>query len=330
MTAYFSHGFVGIRPTSACQTATGLLGESPLVVFSGCKGIFAIIPVMSVKHERISLVIPVFNEADQLVACLSSVMAQRRPFDEIIVVDNNSTDDSIAIAKGFPGVTVIHEARQGVVYARERGFNTATGDIIARIDGDTRLPHDWTQELLQVFDDKSLAATSGKIAYYNMAGHELVDFADVVVRRFLRRVLGSQMFMQAANMAMRRDVWQAVRPYVCRRGGVHEDFDLSLHVQQLGYRVTFDERLRAGIDLRQLGGGFSTFANYFWHCPKTYMQHKAWRGIFIYPIILIVIVSFPILKLLHRGYDAHKRRFSMRKLLQGNSSIRVNPATYVD
>lgn len=285
---------------------------------------------MGAKHVRISLVIPVYNEAAQLAVCLQSASSQHRPFDEIIVVDNNSTDDSAAIAANFETVTLLSESRQGVVYARGRGFDAAKGDIIARIDGDTVLPPEWSQQLEAVFQDATVAATSGKIEYYNIAGASLLNTADVIMRRYFRHVLKDRMFMQAANMAIRRDVWQRVRSEVCLRGGMHEDFDLSLHAQQLGHRVTFDERIRARIDLRQLGGSFRAFADYFWHCPKTYHMHHVRRGWFMYPVVSIVIISFPILKLLHRGYDAHIRRFSVRKMYEGGQSVRVNPATYVD
>ncbi|HET6924501.1 MAG TPA: glycosyltransferase family A protein, partial [Candidatus Saccharimonadales bacterium] len=91
---------------------------------------------VSVKALTISLVIPVYNEEDHLDACLRSVMAQRIPFDEIVVVDNNSTDKTLWIARTFPNVRIVRETRQGVVHARSTGFDHARGDIIARIDAD--------------------------------------------------------------------------------------------------------------------------------------------------------------------------------------------------
>src|SRR5687767_1835934 len=92
---------------------------------------------------RVSLVIPAYNEESHLRACLDAVAAQTvRPF-EVIVVDNNSTDTTVAIARSYSFVAVMHESQQGIVYARNAGFNAARGDIIARIDADTHLSPNW-------------------------------------------------------------------------------------------------------------------------------------------------------------------------------------------
>src|ERR1700740_396587 len=100
---------------------------------------------------KISVIIPVYNEATTLDACLTAIARLRpQPF-EVIVVDNNSTDNSAAIARSYPFVTVISETRQGVVHARSRGFDAASGDIIGRIDADTLVDPDWTKQIESVF-----------------------------------------------------------------------------------------------------------------------------------------------------------------------------------
>src|SRR5688500_17107775 len=95
------------------------------------------------KKLRASVVIPVYNEADSLDLCLSAIAAQTtQPF-EVIVVDNNSTDTTAEIAASYPFVRLVYESRQGVVHARNTGFNLAQGDIIARIDADTVIESGW-------------------------------------------------------------------------------------------------------------------------------------------------------------------------------------------
>src|SRR4051812_9489646 len=96
---------------------------------------------------KISIVIPVYNEAQNLDACLRAIARQTTAAYEVIVVDNNSTDGSLAVAQTFPFVTVITERRQGIVHARDRGYNAARGDIIARIDADSLLPKDWLEHI---------------------------------------------------------------------------------------------------------------------------------------------------------------------------------------
>src|SRR4051812_35670716 len=100
------------------------------------------------KPFTISIIIPVYNDADHLRACLETIAAQIVPADEVIVVDNNSTDGSAAVARSFPFVRLIHEKQQGICFARNAGFNASTADIIGRIDADSRLPAHWTRHVL--------------------------------------------------------------------------------------------------------------------------------------------------------------------------------------
>jgi len=282
------------------------------------------------KTLSISLVIPVYNEESYLTACLEAATSQRLPFDEIIVVDNNSSDGSAAIAAGFPAVKVLHELKQGVVHARNAGFGAARGDIIARIDADTLLPADWTRQIQKIFADTSVAAVSGRMQYYDMAAQAFCNHVDLLFRRYFALVLGRQVAIQAANMAMRRSVWPDVRDTLCNGSGQHEDLDLAVHINQSGHRVVFDERLVAAIGFRQGDSDFRSFCLYAWLSPKTYGLHGLKSRFWMYPVVGLAIIFYLLLKLLHRGYDMDAQRFSWHKLLVQAEDMRVNPATYVD
>ena len=279
---------------------------------------------------RISLVIPVYNEEGHLAACLRAALKQTKPFYEIIVVDNNSSDDTVAIAAQFPGVTVLHELRQGVVFARDKGFDAANGDIIARIDADTRIPKDWATMLQHIFMDESVAAVTGKMEYYEIGLPKVFTRVDLLLRRYYASVLGPHMALQAANMAVRQKVWQGTRDHVCRSPGLHEDFELAIHAEQLGHRVVFDERLVAAISFRQAGSSFAAFARYFWFCPKTYQVHGVKRGRHLYPAVFFLIACYPLFRILYRGFDQSQGRFSLRRLVLNDVAVRVNPVTFVD
>jgi len=282
------------------------------------------------KPLTISLVIPVYNEESHLAACLRAALKQKQPFLEIIVIDNNSTDSTADIAANFPGVTLLHETRQGVVFARNRGFSAAHGDIIARIDGDTILPTDWTRQLGQIFTDDTVDAVSGKMEYYDMAAPRLFNRVDLFFRRHFARVLGREVALQGANMALRRTVWQNVQRATCVEGHLHEDFDLAIHTNQAGYEVRFDERLVAAIGYRQGATSFRSFCTYAYLSPKTYLRHGLKSGRRMYPTMVLAITCFVILKVLHRGYDPVTERFSLQRVFLAPEAVRVNPALFVD
>jgi glycosyltransferase involved in cell wall biosynthesis len=285
---------------------------------------------MPQKTLSISLVIPVYNEESYLAACLEAATHQAEPFDEIIVVDNNSTDGSAMIAASYPGVKVLHEPKQGVVHARNTGFAAARGDIIARIDADTLVPADWTQKAQEIFADPAVDAVSGRMEYYDMAAQRFCNWIDLWFRRYFARVLGREVALQAANMAIRRSVWQNVCGSLCNRSGQHEDLDLAVHTNQAGHRVVFDERLVAAIGYRQGDSGFRTFCVYAWLSPRTYGLHGRASRFWMYPVVALAIIFYTVLKVLHRGYDMDTEKFSWRKILAPAPDMRVNPATYVD
>jgi glycosyltransferase involved in cell wall biosynthesis len=83
-------------------------------------------------RQRLSVVIPVLDEAELIGGCLDAVREQADPVDEIVVVDNGSTDGTLEIARATPGVTVIEEPRRGISYARNAGFEAAHGDLLRR------------------------------------------------------------------------------------------------------------------------------------------------------------------------------------------------------
>jgi glycosyltransferase involved in cell wall biosynthesis len=84
---------------------------------------------------RISVVIPAYNAANWLEATLASVASQTHPADEVIVVDDGSTDATAAIAAAS-GARVISTPNRGLCTARNTGIERASGDWIALLDAD--------------------------------------------------------------------------------------------------------------------------------------------------------------------------------------------------
>jgi len=99
------------------------------------------------KGSRLTVVIPCLNEEEGIQKVLSELPSF---VDEVIVVDNNSTDRTaeVALAKG---AIVIKEVNRGYGRAYKRGFSSATGDIIVTLDGDHSYPVDAISYLVEAF-----------------------------------------------------------------------------------------------------------------------------------------------------------------------------------
>lgn len=117
----------------------------------------------------VSLIIPTNNEEFQIGACLGMAIANSHGgFKEIIVVDNASTDQTAAIARSFEGVRVVYEPRKGLTRARQCGFHNATGNILAYIDADTRLPSGWLDVVEKTFAARAdVVSLSGSARYFD-------------------------------------------------------------------------------------------------------------------------------------------------------------------
>ena len=99
------------------------------------------------KDQRITVVIPCLNEEEGI----RQVLQDLPDFvDEIIVVDNNSTDRTAEISRAM-GAIVIKEVNRGYGRAYKKGFSFASGDIIVTLDGDHSYPVDALSYLLEAF-----------------------------------------------------------------------------------------------------------------------------------------------------------------------------------
>lgn len=275
------------------------------------------------KTLKISLVIPSFNEADTIEACLDAAFAQHHPFDEVILVDNNSTDSTVELAKKYP-VVVITEKRQGVVYARDAGFDASKGDIIGRIDADTFLEPDWTTELLRAFSDPELSAVTGPVYYHDMPARAVGQRMDTLIRTQLDRMSTKAKFLFGSNMAIKSEAWSVMRDVVCREAAYHEDLDLAIHLVDYNYNILLDKKLVAGVSSRRVENSPADFRKYMKMFSTTYKDHDIREASVTLPILIYWSV-YPSMKLLRGAYNSETGRISLEKLLLKNATSRVNP-----
>lgn len=111
---------------------------------------------------KVAAVVPHWNRRDLLQTLLANLAEQTRPFDEIIVVDNGSTDDSAGVA-GQAGANVIRLDRNlGFAPAVNRGIEAAQADWIAILNNDVTLAPDWLATLLAATEKEQAWFATGK------------------------------------------------------------------------------------------------------------------------------------------------------------------------
>jgi glycosyltransferase involved in cell wall biosynthesis len=225
------------------------------------------------KKLTLSIVIPVYNEEDHIKACLDSIAKQVEFPEQVIVVDNNSTDRTAVIAASYSFVTVINEKKQGVLAARTKGFNLAKSDIIGRIDADTILPANWVKTIKQSLQNTGVAAVTGPVNYYDMPFPSTNYRFDHFMRSSIYNWSPKSPFLFGSNMAIKRTAWKQTQPHVCADNYMHEDLDLAIHLDKAGHKILYDKKLLAGASGRRYNDKFSRFYIYLSMYRQTYLRH---------------------------------------------------------
>ncbi|MHA7295358.1 glycosyltransferase family 2 protein [Arthrobacter sp. HLT1-21] len=205
----------------------------------------------------LSVVIPCRNDGILLARCLQALGQQtRRPL-EIVVVDNGSTDSTVAAAEAH-GARVVTESLVGIGPAAAAGYNAALGNIIVRCDADSVPPADWLERIAERFEaDPTLAALTGPGRFYGVSRLRAAA-ADLLYMRAYFVCMGAAVGhwpLFGSNFAVRAAVWESVRSLVHTEDPeVHDDADLAFALGP-GQRTVCDFSLRVGISPRALAGG---------------------------------------------------------------------------
>jgi len=116
--------------------------------------------------KKISVVIPCFNEEKFILRCVNSGLEQTRIPDEVLVVDDGSTDDSMELIANLPVRIVRMGNNSGRIAAVNRGYLESKGDLIATIDSDCEASPTWLEELVNGLPEHC-AASGGKTLEVN-------------------------------------------------------------------------------------------------------------------------------------------------------------------
>ncbi len=229
---------------------------------------------------RLSIVIATWNRGESLVRTLASLVRQDLASDlwEAVVVDNNSTDNTRELFSQFAAahpeysLRMVHEARQGLSPARNRGIAESRGEVIAIIDDDEEVNAAFARAYLDLFDNHPYAAAAGgRITpfYDTRPPRWLSPFAERPIAGTLDlgervREFPEGRFPGGGNMAVRREAVGRVGgfdPALGRTGAkllAGEEKDLFARMRAAGDRIYYtpDARIRHIIPAHRLTLGY--------------------------------------------------------------------------
>ena len=197
----------------------------------------------------ISVIIPTFNEEENIAQCLVSLSHQNIPRAdyEIIVVDGGSKDATCEIAKKYADQVFLQTSKK-VGGARNDGVKVAKGDIISTTDADCILPPHWVKTLAEDFKDPDIVQIYGPV--YPIEEGIGNRFSLLLANTFARIGYYSKTFYYTlgCNTAFRKDAFNRAGMYRCIDAG--DDLEIAMRMKDEG-TIFFDNRLNVGFSMRR-------------------------------------------------------------------------------
>lgn len=189
--------------------------------------------------RMVSVIIPAFNEEKTIGETLESLVKQKyKGKFEVVVIDNNSTDNTVKVIKEFSKklpLRIVNEKKQGRGAAKARGAKEARGNVLAYLDADSRAYSNWLSVIDESFTDTKTMAITGP--------WEVYDLPDGFTKWFLHNFQEEAMLpvtlylghpdLNGMNMAIRADVYDKTGGFNTNLN-IHDDFDLAKRIKKVG------------------------------------------------------------------------------------------------
>ena len=219
------------------------------------------------KTMSVSIVIPMYNAEKLIEKVLKAIFEQKVSLpDEVIVVNDGSTDNSLSLVKQLckeKKINVIPQPNQGTVSATNRGFRTASGDIICSVDADVVLHNDWLQNILIEFNDPKVGAVQGyyqtptNVSFFaRMAGYDMEKRYDSMKQKYVTQV-------NTGNTAYRKSALDKVGFFDPKFTYAYDN-DMSYRLLDAGYQLVFKK---------------NALCDHYWKANiNGYMRQQYWSG----------------------------------------------------
>ena len=221
----------------------------------------AVVPMRNGGPSRgplptVSVVLSVFNGADGMIECLRSIHRQTVAPLEVILVNDGSLDETrtlAAVAKqqGLIDQFIHHGTRCGKSASINQAVRFARGELVLCVDHDTVLARDAVQKLASALNDDQVALVSGNLSIRNnrdsiWTSLQAVEYLiSISIGRTFLDILGAVSCCSGAFSMFRRSVYMAAGG---NNTGPGEDFELTLRIRKLGYKVRFIRDAHASIE----------------------------------------------------------------------------------
>ena len=192
------------------------------------------------KFPLVSVVIPAYNEEDTIAGTVKSVLALVYPKPiEVLVVDDGSTDQTAAIARGIKGVKVLSKPNGGKGSAINQGIRAAKGELIATVDADSFVKPDALMKMVGYLEDGKVGAVSSSILVHEpqnlLQGIQFVEYVGMNYIRKNNDFLDSLFVTPGPLSVFRKSA--LLEAGLFDEQALSEDMEIALRLHTRGYRI---------------------------------------------------------------------------------------------
>lgn len=175
----------------------------------------------SKDHLPITLIIPFRNESHQLPILIDQLSKFKESKVEILLVDDQSQDESNDLAKGLTkelsNIRVIQSTGTGKKDALAFGITNARGELILTSDADCRFPENWIEEMTRPFGDEKIQMVSGTVQVEgkvsSLTDFQRLDWASISLLNQVSNLSKNPLMCSGANLAFRKSAFENVGGY---------------------------------------------------------------------------------------------------------------------
>ncbi|WP_214020513.1 glycosyltransferase family 2 protein [Methanoculleus sp.] len=197
----------------------------------------------------ISVVVPTYNEEQNIERCLRSLADQTVPREtyEIIVVDGNSKDRTRELAEPLADQVFIQTSKR-VGGARNDGAMAASGEIVATTDADCLLPRDWVERIGRNFAEREIVQLYGTVYPIEGGFRNRLSLLGANIFSRLGYHTRTIYFTLGCNTAFDREAFVRAGMYRCIDAG--DDLEIAQRMRKIG-KVCLDPGLAVGFSMRR-------------------------------------------------------------------------------
>ncbi len=180
------------------------------------------------NKEKVSIYIPAYNAENTIKKCINSVINQSEKFDEIIVIDDNSIDNTLKILKEFKHIKIIENKRNmGLGHNRNLGIKASSNSIVASIDADVVLNTKWLEIMIKNMSRYENTMFGGKMTEKLIENNFNAWRAKYYSQNWGDKNLENPPFLYGSNTIQPKSIWINLNGYNEELRTNGEDLDYS-------------------------------------------------------------------------------------------------------